>query len=62
MAISEDTAALVAAQLTQAWATVFAEMPGGEKLHGEHLTARIAKQYLQFRDAVAEVDFGKVPR
>jgi len=51
MAISEDTAALVAAQLTQAWAI----RVGDREIHGRAIDADIAEIYLRFRKVVAEV-------
>ncbi|SES08132.1 hypothetical protein [Sphingobium sp. YR768] len=53
MAISDDTAALVAAQLTAAWAA-----KTGTWTPQPHITLEeaIAKTYITFRDAVREVD------
>lgn len=59
MAISKDTAALVAAQLTQAWAAIYASKEGAGNLTPTLMEARVAETYLRFRDAVAEVDIGK---
>jgi len=51
-AISEDTAALVAAQLTQAWA-----VRAGVKASPQRpIEADIVEMYLRLRGAVAEVD------
>jgi hypothetical protein len=55
-AISDDTAALVAGQLTQAWATLLAQNPGAGGFNPNDLKAKLAEVYMQFRDAVTEVD------
>lgn len=50
MAISEDTAALVAAQLTVAWATRAGVPAKPQRPHDESIVA----QYLKFREVVRE--------
>lgn len=58
MAISEDTAALVAAQLTVAWA-----QHGVDR--GQIATAvdeQVLRKYLQFKDLVAETKVGSVQK
>ncbi len=56
MAISKDTTAIVAAQLTVAWSNVYATKQGVGGLPEHELPGRIAQVYDQFRKAVAEVD------
>lgn len=52
-AISDDTAALVAAQLTVAWAIKTGEIKGSPVVP---ITSSIYKVYDQFREAAREVD------
>lgn len=56
MAISKDTAALVAAQLTQAWAIHSAGQKFGDDTSAEE---RVLSAYLKFKELVAEVDIRK---
>lgn len=56
MAISEDTAAIVAAQLTVAWAQVYAQRTGASGLNPDNTAAKIVSQYDAFRQAVREKD------
>lgn len=58
MAISEDTAATVAAQLTQAWATVFAAKQGAGGLAEHEMQAKVWKIYDAFKESVHEVPVG----
>lgn len=59
MAISEDTAALVAAQLTVAWAT----RAGVAKADPANpITGQIAEVYTRFHNAVGEVDISEAIR
>lgn len=53
MAISEDTAALVAAQLTTAWAM---RIGVGKPDPARTFDVQIIDQYNRFRDMVREVD------
>jgi len=53
MAISEDTAALVAAQLTAAWA---ARIGVGKPDPAKPFDSQIIEKYLRFKAAVAEKD------
>jgi hypothetical protein len=55
MAISDDTVALVAAQLTQAWATIFAEREGAGGLLDSEVAGKVAGVYGDFCLAVREV-------
>ncbi|ODU22758.1 MAG: hypothetical protein ABS87_00910 [Sphingomonas sp. SCN 67-18] len=56
MAIAQDTAALVAAQLTAAWAS--RRGPEQRIDPSRPIEAQILNVYLRFKDAVAEVDIG----
>ncbi len=56
MAISEDTTAIVAAQLTVAWSSLYATKQGVGGLPEAELPGRVAEVYDRFRKAVAEVD------
>ena len=56
MAISKDTAALVAAQLTQAWATHSVGLKFGDDTTPEE---RVLSAYLKFKDLVSEVEIRK---
>ncbi|PNU03950.1 hypothetical protein [Novosphingobium guangzhouense] len=53
MAISEDTAALVAAQLTETWASMFKQREGAHGLSSDEITDYIEKAYAHFK-AVAK--------
>lgn len=55
-AISDDTAALVAAQLTQACMAVYAQKQGVSGLTPQQIEQRTLETYLTFRRAVGEVD------
>lgn len=55
-AISDDTAALVAAQLAHAWATIKSGRPGIATLNDNQIMALVADAYVKFRNAVQEVD------
>lgn len=56
MAITKDTTAIVAAQLTVAWSNIYATKQGVGGLPEAELSGRVAQVYDQFRKAVAEVD------
>jgi|GEM_PF-6703362 len=53
MAISEETAALIAAQLTVAWATRAGVRPAHT---AQPFEAEVAAVYLRYRDAIREED------
>ncbi|MEJ7933523.1 hypothetical protein WG907_04525 [Sphingobium sp. AN558] len=55
-AISDDTAALVAAQLTQAVMQARAQTQGIGGLSPTQMEAEVAAIYMRFRSAVAERD------
>ena len=57
MAINDDTAALVAAQLTQAWATRAGESP---KNTIDPAPEQVLKIYLHFKRLVAERDIKNI--
>lgn len=54
MAISEDAVALVAAQLTTAWAQVFATKAGAGALTEDESSAKIIETYNDFRKRLSE--------
>lgn len=56
MAISEETAAVVAAQLTAAWATIYAAKPGAGGLLEPEIAGRVAGMFDTFKRSVTTVD------
>jgi hypothetical protein len=55
MAISEDAAASVAAQLTVAWATIYAAKLGAGGLLPDQMQGKVWTIYDAFKESVTEV-------
>ena len=56
MAISEDTAALVGAQLTVAWCQLEAQRQGTGGLSITQTQSKVLEAYLRFRDLASETN------
>ncbi|KPH66882.1 hypothetical protein [Novosphingobium sp. ST904] len=54
MAISEDTAALVAAQLTETWASMFKQREAAHGLSSDEITDLVEKAYAHFKEVAQE--------
>ena len=61
MAIDKNTAAIVAAQLTRAWAIKTGPLSEDDRL-AQPAEARVLGAYLKFRDAVTEAPIGKMTK